>query len=66
MSIYFFDLLDDTLGFFHLSIPSALIVKRFLTVLFFKGTFTSNIKFAFTKAVSFYEYCREKPFYLLE
>lgn len=51
MSIYFFDLLDDTLGFFHLSISSGLIVKRFLTVLFFKGTFTSNIKFAFTKAV---------------
>jgi len=51
MSVYFFDLLEDTLGFFHLSLPSASIVKRFLTILSFKGAFTSNIKFAFTKGV---------------
>ena len=51
MSVYFFDLLEDTLGFFHLSLPSASIVKRFLTILSFKGAFTSNIKFAFTKEV---------------
>lgn len=51
MSVYFFDLLEDTLGFFHLSLPSASIVKRFLTILSFKGAFTSNVKFAFTKGV---------------